>query len=318
MIVRVRGAGGTQRVTVESGWTLKDLRAAAGATGGFSSENTELLVGFPPAPLGAESDGALVSDLLKNGDLVTVERRRHENPSKPVEPQSTPAPQGHAMMQPHQNIVDEIDSGSIAAQGVMRRVRVPDDNSCLFRSVCNVLADDQRASFSVESLRQLVADQISSRPQEFNEVILGKPPSEYIAWIKKPASWGGAIELSILSGVLGLELTAVDTQSLRLDRYGEGQGFSQRALLIYDGLHYDSISLSIADGALELTQFPADDHGVLAALKKFAAQFRASGEYTDTARFKLRCGDCSARLTGETEAIQHAKQTGHANFRENK
>ena len=33
------------------------------------------------------------------------------------------------------------------------------------------------------------------------------------------------------------ELAAVDCQTLRVDTFGQGLGFSQRAMLLYDGIH---------------------------------------------------------------------------------
>ena len=38
--------------------------------------------------------------------------------------------------------------------------------------------------------------------------------------------------------------------------------------------------------------------------------------YTDTNSFALRCQICQIGVLGETEALDHAKATGHANFSE--
>ena len=38
--------------------------------------------------------------------------------------------------------------------------------------------------------------------------------------------------------------------------------------------------------------------------------------YTDTATFMLRCQICQKGVSGEGEALEHAKATGHANFSE--
>ena len=43
---------------------------------------------------------------------------------------------------------------------------------------------------------------------------------------------------------------------------------------------------------------------------------QASKKFTDTANFTLRCGVCNRGLTGEKEAVEHAKSTGHQNFQE--
>lgn len=41
-------------------------------------------------------------------------------------------------------------------------------------------------------------------------------------------------------------------------------------------------------------------------------------EYVDTSNFTLRCLVCRQGLTGQQEAVQHAKATGHQNFSEYK
>lgn len=46
------------------------------------------------------------------------------------------------------------------------------------------------------------------------------------------------------------ELAAYDVQTQRCDVYGQGSGFPQRSMLIYDGLHYDALAIA---GALART-----------------------------------------------------------------
>ena len=43
---------------------------------------------------------------------------------------------------------------------------------------------------------------------------------------------------------------------------------------------------------------------------------KSAGQFTDTDKFKIMCGDCNTYLTGEAETVKHAKATGHTNFRE--
>ena len=50
-----------------------------------------------------------------------------------------------------------------------------------------------------------------------------------------------------------------------------------------------------------------------AALARRAQQ---AGKFTDTARFTLRCLVCQRGLTGQAEAVAHAKASGHTNFSE--
>ena len=43
-------------------------------------------------------------------------------------------------------------------------------------------------------------------------------------------------------------------------------------------------------------------------------QAQKDKQFTDTASFTLRCQNCQTGITGEGEALEHAKKTGHANF----
>jgi hypothetical protein len=60
-------------------------------------------------------------------------------------------------------------------------------------------------------------------------------PHAVPAWLQDPTKWGGAIELSILSQHLRREVAAFDIQTTRVDIYGQGAGYSERVMVIYDG-----------------------------------------------------------------------------------
>ena len=119
---------------------------------------------------------------------------------------------------------------------LVRRV-VPADNSCLFVAVAHALEGGDRSR--APALREVVASAVLADQERFSEAVLGRPPAEYAAWIRDKQHWGGGIELAILAEHFKTELAAVDCQSLRVDCFGQGCGYSQRVLLIYDGIHYD-------------------------------------------------------------------------------
>lgn len=50
--------------------------------------------------------------------------------------------------------------------------------------------------------------------------------------------------------------------------------------------------------------------------EQLAKEANASRQFTDVNKFTLRCMVCDSMLTGQVEAQQHAKSTGHANFGE--
>ncbi|KDD73557.1 hypothetical protein H632_c2057p0, partial [Helicosporidium sp. ATCC 50920] len=217
------------------------------------------------------------------------------------------------------------------------------DNSCLFNAVGLVAG---RGRFAARELRALVASAVlgdgdgAPRAPTWDEATLGRPPAAYAAWILEDAHWGGAIELAVLAEALGVELAAFDIQTRRCDVYGRGRGFERRGMLLYDGLHYDALTVNSKGLAGEergdLVSVEAADDGdgeeeqrqALTLLQPAAQRLRAvmqaarrlvhaaheAKAFTDVANFSLRCGVCYQGLRGEAEAMAHAKATGHSNF----
>jgi ubiquitin thioesterase OTU1 len=62
-------------------------------------------------------------------------------------------------------------------------------------------------------LRNQVAEYILNHPAEYNEAILGDAPSRYTTRMKQMDTWGGAIELSILSDIYNIEISSVDVKA---------------------------------------------------------------------------------------------------------
>ncbi|KAG0578544.1 hypothetical protein KC19_4G031700 [Ceratodon purpureus] len=152
---------------------------------------------------------------------------------------------------------------------VVRRV-IPSDNSCLFNAVGYVMDKDKHKS---KELRQVIAAAVMSDPATYTEAILGKPNQDYVEWISKPEKWGGAIELAILSDFYGREIAAYDIQTKRCDVYGQDKGYTERVMLIYDGLHYDALGLApFPDAPEEVDQtiFSVDKSGNIGSASRLA------------------------------------------------
>ncbi|CAI8053835.1 Ubiquitin thioesterase OTU1 [Geodia barretti] len=199
------------------------------------------------------------------------------------------------------------------AQPKLARRIVPADNSCLFRSISYLITND---TDSPSELRQLAAGIILSNPHRYSSVVLGKERQEYVEWLLRDESWGGAIELSVLSEHYKVELDVVDIQSQRIDRFGEGAGFRDRALLIYDGIHYDPLVMEGVGGAGGQRMFPVSDARILEKASQLAREAFQARQYTDVAKFSLKCLACGTGLQGQSEAQRHAMETGHINFGE--
>ncbi len=216
-------------------------------------------------------------------------------------------------------VVEDIDDdGTIAIRKV-----IDSDNSCLFNAIGYVF---YRSLGKSEELRKVVHDAVLNDPNTFNEATLGKSPKEYAEWVLKPKSWGGQVELFVLSTYLQKQIAAYDIQTGRVDIYGEDRfPQSERGHLIYDGLHYDALvfaypgledlpdtHVTVIDCSQPISKTNAFD----AKARALAEKDRARRMFTDTANFSLRCLVCQEGLVGENEAREHAKKTGHQNFGE--
>lgn len=192
---------------------------------------------------------------------------------------------------------------------------MPDDNSCLFRAVASAIMSELD---TMTELRSIIAQTIQANPQKYTKAILdNKDPDKYCRWIQSEDAWGGQIELDILSRQFDVEICSIDVQSLRVDKYNEGA--NRRCIVVYSGIHYDTIALSVFGMPPEddVKQFePPLSTEILESAVKLCQKLQEKHYYTDTAGFKLRCGDCGAICTGESGATKHAEQTGHYNFGE--
>lgn len=124
--------------------------------------------------------------------------------------------------------------------GILLKRVVPADNSCLFTSIRFVLNGkiDNEGS---EMMRRIIAQEVAADPLQYNGAVLGKSNSEYCTWIQKPDSWGGAIEVAILSNYYGVEIDVVDIQNAIINRFGEDKNYAVRVFLLFDGIHYDPL-----------------------------------------------------------------------------
>lgn len=134
-------------------------------------------------------------------------------------------------------------------------------------------------------------------------VVLSRPRDEYIKTIVQPASWGGAIELSILAKYYSTEIASVDVETGRIDKYNPPpeSDSGNRCILVYSGIHYDAATIAPLLEAPEdfhQTVIPreseGDDDSTLVAAKKLADKLRAKRAYTNTSTFDLRCQVSSA------------------------
>ncbi|KAE8231647.1 hypothetical protein CF326_g3336 [Tilletia indica] len=244
-------------------------------------------------------------------------------PTRDIVPsQSTPAAPASDPQPRLKRKQTQITDGEVYAQvdggfGFLVLRVTEDDNSCLFHSFSFAQKQVMGEEPAFE-LRQKVAQAITQH-DEYSDVILGYPRDEYIHRILSPQTWGGAIELSILSKVFSVQINAIDVRTGVVHRFGEGDGFAHCCYLVYSGIHYDVLALlPIPDAPAEYstTLFEVDTPPIEEAAQKLVTELRERKYFTDTASFALRCGECGKKLAGEKAASQHAKETGHTDFGE--
>lgn len=191
---------------------------------------------------------------------------------------------------------------------------MPDDNSCLFRAIASAIMPGLD---TMNELRSVVAQIIQANNEVYSKAVLdNKDPDDYCRWIQTEDAWGGQIELNIISNHFDIEICSIDVQGLRIDRYNEGR--PKRCIVVYSGIHYDTIALSPFDSPPEFDNkmFDTTDDVMLSSALELCQMLKGKGYYTDTAAFKIECKQCGAVCVGEAGATEHASKTGHYNFDE--
>ncbi|KAK2915390.1 hypothetical protein Q8A73_005984 [Channa argus] len=277
---------------------VQELKRKVEELTGIPCDVQKIMVGYPPSSLDLRNGDAHLKDYpIKSGDTLIVEEEKNK-PKSQAHPAVTKAP-------------------CLEASPMLARRVVPADNSCLFTSVYYVVEGGVYDTACVPEMRGLIAQIVSSDPAAYSEAVLGKSNEEYCSWIKRDDTWGGAIEVSILSKFYQCEICVVDTQTVRVDRFGEDAGYHKRVLLIYDGIHYDPLQKqTLGSDAPPQTIFSTTDDVILAQALELADEARRKRQFTDVNRFALRCMVCQTGLVGQKEAREHAKETGHTNFGE--
>lgn len=203
----------------------------------------------------------------------------------------------------------------VAPPSVIIRRIIDADNSCLFNAVGYALRRKRKVG---SELRLMITEAVRGSPDVYNEGILGKSPEEYCKWILDTKSWGGEIELSILSKKLAVMITVVDIQTNNAYSYGEEGGFVKRIFVIYDGVHYDALAQASDESAPEsddVTVFdPSAPGKELEMAKALAADLKSRNQFIDMGACDLKCMVCLKLLEGQKGALEHARATGHQNF----
>ncbi|XP_037940539.1 ubiquitin thioesterase OTU1 [Teleopsis dalmanni] len=324
-----------------AGTTIADLKSRIAAVTNIREPLLHILIGFPPRPLDlSQNNNSISSTGISSGETLIIEEKLHESQAAATSNSNpTSIELDEALARRLQAEEDEEQLRQVVAEatsserrypdvaseqaynpnenfdGILLKKVVPADNSCLFTSIRFVLKGkvDNEGS---ELMRHLIAQAVSADPQQYNDAMLGKSNSEYCLWIQQPDSWGGAIEVAILSDYYGIEIDVVDIQNAIINRFGEDKNYGTRVFLLFDGIHYDPLYLETNTSDKPVTMFPIEEMGVYHQAEQIANEAKSSRQFTNVHNFTLRCLECDVMLIGQTQAQQHAKSTGHTNFGE--
>lgn len=340
--LRVRGPQGVANIQLPDTATVADLKSEI-------SSKTELPMfdlksGFPPKTLELDQfDDELKlveTGLALNGEQLiatahdiagplkhSLNAETHLPPSKDLpsgtsQSKSSKAPAAPLSLQRKPNdMADEPPEVPFPLlEGTLVLRVMPDDNSCMFRAVSTAYFGGED---TMHELRSMVANTIQNDRTTYNEVTLEKKPDDYCRWITSEDSWGGYLELNILSQQLGIEICSIDVQTLRVDHYNEQA--ERRAIVVYSGIHYDVIALSPSfEPYTHATSPPEEDVKIFELAKDEVLQgavqlctiLQKRHYFTDTAKFSIKCNQCGWTGNGERSATKHAESTGHMDFAE--
>ena len=323
--IRLRAPNGQHTLSLDDSAAVSDLLTAI--TTSTDLPLYDLKWGFPPQPLDPSLYGLSTplkdTDLKLNGAQIMVIAQATGDPSEAAPkkkedsaPASQPAAAPLSLQRKEQPVLKDTPEVFVPARGGTMVLRVmPDDNSCMFRALGSAVLTDTLDSMT--ELRSLVAQAIQRDPEYYNEAILQRPPDEYCKWISYADSWGGGIELSILSQEFDIEIASINVQDLRVDRFNEGR--PRRAVLVYSGIHYDTIAFVPAGCATysseaDVKLFDTEDEVMLEAARQLCGELQKKKYYTDTQSFDVKCNVCGWKGTGERGAVLHAEETWHVDL----
>ncbi|KAG9234245.1 putative ubiquitin thioesterase otu1 [Amylocarpus encephaloides] len=319
MRTRLRGPGGASTVTFPDDATISDLITQIIEKTAISKFDVKY--GYPPKPLLLEqyekSESLSKLDIKLDGEQLTISPR--DDPALTREPRVATAASKEAAKNAGPGFSKKSANKPIGLSKKPMLEDVP-ELPLPSRGATLVLPGDDQ---SMPELRALVASAIQAEPEVYTKVVLEQKPDDYCRWIQTADAWGGAIEMGILSKHFEVEICSIDVQSLRIDKFNESA--PTRCMLVYSGIHYDTIVQSPSDPPHTKADAPpdfdrriwdGDDEEILIAAQDLCRKLQEKHYFTDTGGMAIKCGVCGVVVYGEGQASGHAQQTGHYDMAE--
>ncbi|SCU79207.1 LAME_0A07712g1_1 [Lachancea meyersii CBS 8951] len=321
MRIKVSSLGlATKIVDVDRDCILSDFLRIVSEQLQSNSAFESLRFGFPPQVVEVDdetSKSQRIEDLgISSGEKVVLVRKAEKSGT---DSNSTKlGQQHHSEKQTRRKLQEnQISLAGIWSDWILQLHSVPDDNSCMFHAISHCIYGDLSHS---DSFREEVAAQVIDDPMEYSDAILGRPNRDYAQWILKKSSWGGGIELAILSKAVRLAIFVLDVDAGKFEKFNE-QHFEDFIMVAFNGVHYDAMEIvheKTGQKTRVLSQRSEKINQVLARAREVAVELKSKGFSFNTARDRIKCNICSEILIGEREVARHAEKTGHVDFGQSK
>ena len=190
----------------------------------------------------------------------------------------------------------------------IRKKDIAGDNSCLFNAINFAINQNEN---SPEVIRGIISSEIMANPNEYNSAILGKEPSQYCKWILNKETWGGGIEISILSKFFQIQISVVDIQYITIENFGN---YNRCIYLLYNNIHYD-VFYKEENGKITGI-FNTYDERVKNEIMDICLQLQEHQKYIDSTLFSLECVQCGFLMNGNKDVMEHTQKTGHVHFKQ--
>lgn len=303
MRLKLSGGNGYNKVvTVDNDATLEKLIEASEAP------VAGIRYGYPPQKVdnGKEESQLKLDSLgISSGEKITLIFQDEGNKSGAVT-EAAPSSESTSGQLPPNKCKISLPSGE---ETFLHVRQIPDDNSCLFHSLAYCVYKDISLS---PTLRTICSDQIRNDKVTYSDAVLDRPNEEYAQWILRKDSWGGGIEIAILSKNFGVGVYVLDMDAEKFEKFNEDQ-FDQFIIIVFNGIHYDSLEL-----VNQRTVFDRRDEilseAVLEAALEIAKQLKKTGHSFNTRKDRIICNICKTILVGERDVARHAESTGHVDF----
>jgi ubiquitin thioesterase OTU1 len=165
-------------------------------------------LGFPPKSIGKENDKMTLKEMkISNNESLRLEIKNIKQIS------------GNAPT--NKNTDSNSDQIDYSKYSLYRKI-INADNSCLFNAVNYAI---NNCINEPEIMRELIAVEIQTNPDFYDEAILEKDPMEYCSWIMQNDTWGGGVELSILSKFFQIQIAVADIKTSNFQYFGEVRDF---------------------------------------------------------------------------------------------